>query len=216
MDIAPKAMLCDGCGRPAAPEHIARRLRRLELASRFRPLHIRILFLAEAPPFRIEDYFYYPAEDVAQSTDLSRVLFDSLLQGGGIAPHGGDDEACLGEFQKRGFFLADSLECPFEEAAPGLREATPRANALELAQRYGPTIVKRIQFSYRPKHIVLLSTRTRHLIPILQQAGLGDRLLLYQGLPLHFPHPHNPTAQAEFRAGLAELLARAAGQQKTA
>lgn len=89
MDVAPKEMPCDGCGRLAAPEHIARRLRRLELASRFRPLHIGILFLAEAPPSRIEDYFYYSAEDVAQSTGLSRVLFDSLLQGVGIAPHGG-------------------------------------------------------------------------------------------------------------------------------
>lgn len=215
------AVHCDGCGQPATAEHIARRLQRLELATRFRPIHIGILFLAEAPPARIEDYFYYPAEDRAVRIGLSRVLFDSLMQGVGIAgPHGAGgektDAACLAEFQRRGFFLADSLECPVEEIVPGLREGTARANAFELAHRYGPTIVKRIQLSYKSKHVVLLSTRTRHLIPILQKAGLGDRLLLYQGLPLHFPHPHNPAAQAQFRAGMAEVLARFAAHSKPA
>jgi hypothetical protein len=29
---------------------------------------------------------------------------------------------------------------------------------------------------------------------------------LFHGLPLHFPHPHNPAAQGAFRAGLAALL----------
>ena len=210
-------VLCDGCGRPASAEHITRRLRRLELATRFRPIHIGILFLAESPPVDIEDYFYYPAEAAAQRKGLSRILFESLMQGVGIAPQAGKgDEARLAEFQRRGFFLADSLECPVEEIVPGLREGKALANAAELARHFGPTIVKRIEFSYKPRHIALLSTRTRHLIPILQQAGLGSRLLLYQGLPLHFPHPHNPAAQAQFRAGLAEILAMAAARVKDA
>jgi len=219
MNAPPREILCDGCGLPATPEHIARRLRRLELATRFRPIHISILFLAEAPPPRIEDHFYYLSGDDSARAGLSRVLFDSLMQGLGIAPPAGTDagkadEACLAEFQKRGYFLADSLECPAEEIVPGL--GTTRANALDLADRYGPTIVKRIQFSYKPRHIVLLSTRTRHLIALLRQAGLGDRVLLYQDLPLHFPHPHNPAAQAQFRAGLADTLARAASGTKRA
>ncbi len=197
--------LCDGCGQPAGDDHIARRIRRLELATRFRPVHILVLFLAEAPPPRLEDYFYFPSSD---RSGLSRVLFDKLMQGVGIAEGPTNhDQACLAEFQKRGFFLADCLECPVEEIVPGVRERTARANPFELARRYGPAIVQRVQFSYKPRHIVLLSTRTRHVIPILQQAGLRDRVLLYQGLPLHFPHPHNPAAQAQFRLGLAELLA---------
>jgi hypothetical protein len=211
------AVRCDGCGLPATPEHIARRIRRLELATRFRPIHIGILFLAEAPPLRLEDYFYYSGEGPVGRTGLSRLLFESLLSGVGIALETEKgDEASLAEFRKRGFFLADALECPAEEIVPGLREVTARANAFELAHRYGPTIVKRIQFSYKPRHIVLLSGRTRHLSPILQQAGLGDRLLLYHGMPLHFPHPHNPAAQAQFRAGLAEVLANAASRAKSA
>ncbi len=209
------AVLCDGCGQPATSEHIARRLRRLELSTRFRPIHISILFLAEAPPPRMEDYFYYCGEESArqssQRAGLPKVLFESLLEGVGISREAGkSDDACLAEFQRRGFFLANSVECPVEEIVPGLREGTAHADAFELVRRYGPTIVKRIQFSYKPKHIVLLSSRTRPLIPILQQAGLGDRLLLYQGFPLHFPHPDDPVSQAQFRAGLAEALSVAA------
>src|SRR5207249_10650226 len=34
---------CDGCGQAASAEHIARRLRRLEWATRFRPVHIHTL-----------------------------------------------------------------------------------------------------------------------------------------------------------------------------
>ena len=209
--------VCDGCGLAASTEHLSKRIRRLELATRFRPIHIALLFLAEAPPPRLENYFYYPAKELAERTGLSRVLFDELMQGVGISEETGQgDEQRLVEFQKRGFFFADSLECPVEDIVPGVREGTARANAFELAHRYGPTIAKRIQHSYRPKHIVLLSTRTRHLIPILQQAGLGDRLQLFQGLPLHFPHPHNPAAQAQFRAGLADVLARIMPGVKTA
>ncbi len=210
------AILCDGCGLPASSEHIAHRLRRIELATRFRPIHIGILFLAEAPPSRLEDYFYYVNEDRSARAGLSQVLFESLLEGVGIDPQGKTDAARLAEFQKRGYFLADSLECPAKEIVSELRDRTAEANASDLAHRYGPTIIKRIQLSYKPKHVALLSTRTRHLIPLLQQAGLGQGLLLYRGLPLHFPHPHNPAAQAQFCAGLAELLATAAAWAKTA
>jgi hypothetical protein len=197
--------VCDGCLLPASDEHIARRLERLQLATRFRPIHIQLLFLAEAPPPRPEDYFYSCAADAPRS-GLSRILFHELVTATGIAGEGKSDEMCLVEFQRRGFFLADGLECPVEEIVPGVRQGTARANAQELAHRYAPTIVKRILYSYKPAHIALLSTRTRHLIPFLEQAGLRDRLLLYEGLPLHFPHPHNPAAQAQFRAGMEEIL----------
>ncbi len=210
------AILCDGCGLPASSEHIAHRLRRIELATRFRPIHIGILFLAEAPPQRLEDYFYYVHEGPSGRAGLSQVLFERLLEGVGIDPQGRTDEARLAEFQKRGYFLADSRECPVEEIVPRLRDRAAEADASDLAHRYGPTIIKRIQLSYKPKHVALLSTRTRHLIPLLQQAGLGPGLLLYQGLPLRFPHPHNPAAQSQFCAGLAELLAAAAARAKTA
>jgi len=213
--------VCDGCGLPANEEHVSRRLQRLELATRFRPIHISILFLAEAPPALLQNHFYFPVRERDERTGLSRILFDALMLGVGITQaerfdsahrEGKGDEECLAEFQRGGYFLADCLECPVEEVVPGVREGTVRANAFELAHRYGPTIVRRVQQSYKPQHIVLLSTRTRHVIPFFQRAGLGDRLLLYQGLPLHFPHPHNPAAQAQFRSGLAEILSRASAK----
>jgi len=206
------ALICDGCQLPASDEHITRRLLRLEMASRFRPLRITTLFLAEAPPPRLEDYFYWTGEDLNVRGGLSRILFDELMSGLGIAPQSGAaaaDEACLAEFQKRGFFLADCLECPVEEIVPGVRERTARANPTELAHRYGASIAERVKNSYQPSRVVLVSTRTRHLIPIFEHAGLGQRLLLFHNLPLHFPHPHNPAAQAAFREGLTEVMARA-------
>lgn len=210
-------LVCDGCGLPASDEHLARRLKRLELATRYRPIHMAILWLAEAPPPRLENYFYFPAADRTQRTGLSRILFDELMDGVGIAPgEGKSDDACLAEFQRRNYFLADSLECPVEEVVPGVKDGTARANSFELAHRYAPTVIQRILHSYRPRHVVLLSTRTRHLVPLLQRAGLGDRLLLYHGLPLHFPHPHNPAAQTQFRAGVAEVVRCAAAKEPPA
>jgi hypothetical protein len=79
-------ILCDGCGQPASEEHFARRIRRLELATRFRPIHIQILFLAEAPPPRLENYFYSPNDNRDSRTGLSHVLFDELMRGLGIGP----------------------------------------------------------------------------------------------------------------------------------
>jgi hypothetical protein len=61
MDASAQRLPCDGCGLPASPEHIAARIRRLELATRFRPLHIGILFVSPAPPLQPEDDFYAPA-----------------------------------------------------------------------------------------------------------------------------------------------------------
>lgn len=219
LEVAPvNRPVCDGCLLPAGDEHIARRLQRLELATRFRPIHIHLLLLAEAPPPRPEDYFYNPAKESAAGGrgGLSRVLFDELMQALGITVEGKSDELCLAEFQRRGFFLADSLECSVEDIVPGVREGTARANAFELSHRYAPMIVRRVLYSYKPKNIALLSTRTRHLIPFLEQAGMRDRLLLYQGLPLHFPHPHNPAAVAQFRAGMAEVLGRLSARHQSA
>jgi hypothetical protein len=203
--------LCDGCGQPTGEEHLARRIRRLELASRFRPIHIQILFLANCPPPRLEDYFYFANPDRSARTGLSRVLFDELMNGLGISQAvASNEEQALTEFQKRGYSYAHALECPFGDAFPDFRRDKPEYSGVALAHRYGPTVVKRITLSYKPRHIVLLFARSRYLIPYLEQASLRERLLLHQNLPLHFPHPDNPAAQVGFRSGLADVLNRAA------
>ena len=195
-------------------------VRHLELATRFRPIHIGILFVAEAPPPRLENYFYYcvsdRSENDSQRTGSSGILFDSLLQGVGIPePAGKGDEARLAEFQKRGLFLADLVECPREEAVNDEAHQPGQLGKIEsLIQRFAPTLLKRIQFSYKPKYVALISRRLRHLIPIFQQAGLGDRLLLDRGLPL--PFPHSAETRERFVASLTEVLSKAGARAKGA
>ena len=50
--------ICDGCGAAVGSEHIRKRIERLELATRYRPVHIQTLLVGDAPPSRDEDYLY--------------------------------------------------------------------------------------------------------------------------------------------------------------
>src|SRR5213593_3601449 len=72
---------CDGCGQAASAEHIARRLRRLEWATRFRPVHIHTLLLGGVAPREDAEFLYAPgdefrgeAEFVARRVEKLRVL----------------------------------------------------------------------------------------------------------------------------------------------
>lgn len=193
---------CDACGAPAGEEHIRQRIERLELATRFRPIHINILFLEMAPPVNIRDYFYRAAPEPAEHTPGTRVLFEELLFAAGVTDAAKDKESCLIEFQRAGFYLADCVECPLEGSDGALDPA-------ELARRCAGTVAKRILYSYKPRHIVLLSRDTRGLIPVLEQAGIGDRLLLHQGAPFELPKSRESEARKRFRASLAEAVAQA-------
>ena len=46
-----------------------------------------------------------------------------------------------------------------------------------------PTLIKRVQFSYKPRSIVLFTAATSELIPALRDAGLGEHLILKDGVP---------------------------------
>jgi len=165
-------LLCDGCGRPASPEHIAERLRRLELSTKFRPIHIAILFVALAPLARLEDDFYGPPE--------SREFFDRFLDALEIPAHsdqaGPESDAAaiaspsLPEFQRRGYYLAYLSECPI----PGTEE--PLAATIS---RLGPTLLRRIRLNYKPKQIVLLGPELAPLTEVLKDAGIGSTVTLH-------------------------------------
>ena len=159
--------VCDGCGAPADEAHIRQRIERLEMATRFRPIHIQTLLLTDAPPSRIEDYFYRPlCEGESRSTEAQE-FFAEMMKVAGIAPDvAANEEAALAEFQRRGFYLAHAVECPV--ATPGeLNERVTRASS---------TLLKRIEFSYRPKHVVPVSPAVTALIPVLQKSSISDRL----------------------------------------
>ena len=207
MQPALSPLRCDGCGARATDEHIRARIERLELATRFRPIHVGVLFLSDAPPASLADYFYRP-DELAGRDGRARVLFEQLLAAVGVALHAQesdaqrDEEFRLAQFQRAGFFLADCVECPLEESAGTLAPA-------EFARRFGPTVVKRVLYSYRPRNVVLLCRITRAMIPLFEQAGLGERLLLHQGGPFELPAPGDREAQEQFRSSLGETVSRA-------
>jgi hypothetical protein len=184
------AIVCDGCALPASAEHIAARMQRLQLSTRFRPIHISVLFVAHEPMARQEDDFYRPPE--------SRDSFDSFLTALDIPAGAGPDAACLLEFQRRGYYLTYLSECP-----PAPRSAadsnTNGDPALDCIPRLGPTLIKRIRFNYKPKYVALLGTTLQPLIGILKQSGLGLLLLLDRGGPLALPQVGDPSSLALFR-----------------
>src|ERR1700690_438125 len=149
MENHSKPLPCDGCGFPASSEHIAERVGRLELATRFRPVPMHVLFVALAPIAGPENDFYGPAQ--------SKGFFDPFMDALGItAPSekltpgtddAGKDAARLAEFQRRGFYLSYLSECPVPEH---------RADGHEFVSALGPTLIRRIRLNYKPKKIALL------------------------------------------------------------
>jgi hypothetical protein len=192
---------CDGCGLPASPRHIAERLRRLELSTRFRPVHIGVLFVALAPPVRPEDDFYGPAEskdfadpflealDIRSSTD--RTTPESNVQA--IA------SARFGEFQRRGYYLAYLSECPLPE---GIEPAE------STIARLGPTLIRRIRFNYKPKHVAPLGQELLPLVDMLKVAGIGAILTLDQGQPLPAPRTGDREWMELFQRSVATVVPR--------
>ncbi|SRR5260221_11997422 len=171
METSPNYLPCDGCGLPASPRHIAARVQRLELSTRFRPVHIGVLFVALAPNARTEDDFYGPAESKEFLNPFMEALEISKCSEN-VAP-GSDaqatDSAKLAEFQRRGYHLAYLSECPIPE------EDEPAASTIA---RLGPTLTRRIRFNYKPKHIAPLGQELFPLVEILRAAGIGPVLTL--------------------------------------
>ena len=175
---------CDGCGLEASPKHIAERLRRLELSTRFRPLHTSVLFVALAPSRRPEDDFYGPPE--------SKKFFDPFLGALGSASSTDDptpglstriaDTTRLAEFQRVGYYLAYLSEC----AIPSHEE--PAASTIA---RLGPTLIRRIRFNYKPNYVAPIGEEMIPCIDVLKGAGMGPALILDHGLPLPMPGTGN-------------------------
>ena len=163
--------VCDGCGAPADEAHIRQRIERLEMATRLRPIHIQVLLLGDAPPARIEDYFYRPLREGESRSAPAKEFFIATLKSASMDPEAtANEEAALAEFQRRGFYLADAIECPIESPM------TQSKNLNERLSNAAPTILKRIEFSYRPKHVVVIGAAVKALIPLLQSSSVGDRL----------------------------------------
>lgn len=188
-------ILCDGCGLPASPQHIAERIQRLERATRFRPIHIDVLFVALAPSARAEDDFY--------GSQGSGEFFGTLLDGFEVM---GDARlsatesgvARLLEVQKRGYYMTFLSECALIEQDSGER-AGGNAAALQHLTRLAPALIRRIRFNYKPKHVALLGENLIPMVDILRQSEIASLLLLDYGQPLMLPAAGDAASQARFR-----------------
>jgi hypothetical protein len=161
-------LVCDGCGQPASPEHIARRLERLELTTRYRPVHVASLLLAAVSP-KDEPDFLYAGKFAGEAA--------RVLECVGIGTNGKTAEGVLAEFQRAGYFLAHALECPLDaaEASDAGRAALLRARAAAVAAR--------IRRSLRPKRAVLISEQLAPLLAELSSSELGCPVVLDNGKP---------------------------------
>src|SRR5467141_2869647 len=162
-----KALVCDGCGQAASGEHIARRLRRLEWTTRYRPVHINTLLLGAFSPQEERDFLYVPGGEFRGEAAL---LLDAL----GISTAGKTAEAVLAEFQRAGFFLTHVLECPLDG---DLQRGTETAALL--MKRLQP-VATRIRRSLKPKRVMAI---TEELTPVVR-----DVLALDLGCPVVLDH----------------------------
>lgn len=140
---SPLSLLCDGCGQSASPVHLARRLRRLEWTTRYRPVHIQALLLGGIAPEADASFLYCP-EGNYQGEAAN--LLDALQ----ISRAGKSADAVLTEFQKRGLLLTYVLECPLE---PGVATA----DAQQLLEKQLPAVIARIRRSLKPGRVLLFS-----------------------------------------------------------
>ncbi|MGH9736673.1 MAG: hypothetical protein ACRD8A_19050 [Candidatus Acidiferrales bacterium] len=166
--------VCDGCGKSVDEAHIRQRIERLELVTRFRPVHIGAVLIDAAPPAKAEDFFYAAGRDGTRSA-AGQTYFNELarLTGARVGSANAEPELVLAEFQRRGFFLTSAVECPVDD--PGELRAAIR--------RLAPTVLRRVQASYKPKHVVLVSPPTSELIGAFRDAGWDERLVLDAGAP---------------------------------
>jgi hypothetical protein len=183
---------CDGCGQPASPEHIARRLQRLEWTTRYRPIHIGTLLLGGFSPLADADFLYSGKFE----GEASR-----LLEAVGISPVGKPADAVLSEFQRGSFFLTHILECPLEsgQAGPLVCES--------LLEKRVSSVMTRIRRSLKPKRVFLISESLAPLSAGLSSAELSCPVILDGGQPFGLDSSGFSEAAQHLRVALAAPIA---------
>jgi hypothetical protein len=159
---------CDGCGQLASPEHIARRLQRLEWTTRYRPVHIGTLLLGAIAPLKDSSFIYSPAGGWEGEAN-------TLLVAAGLTRAGKSSEVLLAEFQRGGLFLTHVLECPLEGGAVGTFQ--------QLIANRLPGVLTRIRRSLKPKRLVPISQALGQFLPALISGELPCPILLDQEKP---------------------------------
>lgn len=184
--MAPQLLPCDGCGQLASAEHLNRRFRRLEWTTRFRPIHIQIVYLSAVSPPHEEEFLYAASSQGLQGEGLA------LLRAVGIEPEGKSREAVLTEFQRRAYFLTHVLECPLESAQPiGLSQ---------LLEKRLPAVITRLKRSLKPKRIAPISSLLGPFVEQLRSSGLEAELLLDEDVPFELTPPVTDRGSSKLRS----------------
>jgi len=186
-------ILCDGCGQPACPEHISRRLQRLEWATRYRPIHLYTLLLGSGSPQTPAEFLYSPEE--AHCGEAA-----TLVAAAGISTAGKSTDTIQSEFQRRGIYLTHVLECPLDVPSKGADFLSDT-----LITRL-PTLFTRIRRSLKPKRLAFISSRLTPLIERFASAQLGCELVLDDGQAFALDHS-NPAEVTAAVARFQDVLA---------
>ena len=168
-------ILCDGCGQPASSEHIARRLQRLEWATRYRPIHLHTLLLGAISPQVPAEFLYSPEK--THSGEAAH-----LIAAAGISSSGKSAGAIQSEFQRRGIYLTHVLECPLDTPSTGPDFLT---NAFITRL---PTLFTRIRRSLKPKRLAFVSRSLTPLIERFASGQLNCELVLDDGRAFALDH----------------------------
>ena len=188
------ALPCDGCGQTASGEHIARRLRRLEWTTRYRPVHINTLLLGASSPQEERDFLYAPGGEF--HGEASRLL-DALE----ISTAGKAADAVHAEFQRAGFFLTHVLECPMEG------EGNLPAGAQAALKERLAAVATRIRRSLKPKRVMVIAEQLSPLVDDIFALNLRCPVLLDGGKAFRLESGAGENGVERLR----EALARPAG-----
>ena len=184
------ALPCDGCGQIASTEHFARRLQRLEWATRYRPVHINTLLLGAFSPQEEKDFLYAPG---AEFRGEAALLLDAL----GISTAGKTAEMVHAEFQRAGFFLTHVLECPLD------KNAGQEAEAAALLAKRLETVAIRIRRSLKPKRVMLVTEELGPVVVDILALDVGCPVLSDHGKPFRLERGAGENGAVRLREAIA-------------
>jgi hypothetical protein len=157
-------MVCDGCGQIASSEHLAARFRRLEWATRYRPLHIGALLLGAVAPANDAEFIYTDAREFCGEAAW-------VLRVAGIDAAGKSADTIHHELQRAGFFVAHVMDCPLESAGGN------GALGGLLAKRVAVTLT-RIRRSIKPKRVAMIAPELDFSLKKFTTEALGCGVIL--------------------------------------
>jgi len=190
---------CDGCGQAASAEHIARRLRRLEWATRHRPVHIHTLLLGGVAPREDAELLYAPGDEFrGEAADLLRAV--------GISTAGKAPADIRREFQAAGFFLTHLLECPVEQRVVcDVQTGRGATDPTTLLRAHLPSVASRIRRSLKPRRVALVTEVPSAVVAEIVSMNLGCPVVLDDGRPFRF----TPSIGGVTSSRLQEILSEA-------